>query len=338
MVCAGGVVSDTGVGGLVLGGGLSWFRRKAGMSIDNLIGADIVLADGSFVHASESENQDLFWAIRGGGGNFGIVTSFHFKLYKLGPEVMFVACMYPRSEAEKVMKFWVEYTRDIPEEITSDCIHWSVPEHPGFPEELHGKPVTVLAALYFGPPKEGEKLLQPLREVATPLLDMSNIYPFGAVQQMFDPFLVKGTLYSYWKSLYVKDINEDLLHKIIEKANQSPSPQSLLSIRNLHGAISSVSEDATAFGDRSGRFLISIDTMWDDSTQNDANIKWTKTFFKELQQFSNGQVYFNFNSDMSGSDNLAKDSFGSNYQRLTKIKTKYDPDNFFRVNANIKPN
>lgn len=337
LVCPGGVVSETGVGGLTLSGGLSWFRRKAGMSIDNLIGADVVLADGSFVHASDSENPDLFWALKGGGGNFGIVTSFHFKLHELGPEVMFVACMYPRAEAEKVMKFWVDYTRDLPNEITSDCIHWSVPAHPGFPEEFHNKPVTVLAALYFGDAKDGERILQPFREVATPLLDLSGIYPYVGVQQMFDPFLAKGELYSYWKSLYVDDIPEALQQKIIARANQSPATQSLISIRNLHGAISSVPADATAFGDRSGRFLVSIDTMWVDPAQNEDNIQWTRDFFQELLEYSDGQVYLNFNSDMTGSDDLAKDSFGSNYEKLVEIKTKYDPKNFLRLNANIVP-
>ena len=337
LACAGGVVSDTGVGGLTLGGGLSWFRRKAGMSIDNLIGVDMVLADGSYVHASAEENQDLFWALKGGGGNFGIVTSFHFKLYDLGPEVMMVACMYPRAEAEKIMKYWIDFTRDIPDEITSDCIHWAIPDHPAFPEELQGTNVSVLASMYFGPPEEGEKLLQPLREVATPLLDLSGIIPYTAVNKMFDPFLVKGTLNSYWKSLYVEDIDENLMDLIISKANDAPAPQSLISIRNLHGAISKVPEDATAFGDRSGRFLVSIDTMWVDDSMNDHCIQWTREFFDELQKYSNGQVYFNFNSDMSGSTDLAGDSYGENYKRLIDIKTKYDPDNFFRINANIKP-
>ena len=154
---------------------------------------------------------------------------------------------------------------------------------------------------------------------------------------MFDPFLLKGELYSYWKSLYVDDISEELLQLIIEKANQAPAPQSLLSIRNLQGALSRVPEEATAFGDRSARFLVSIDTMWVNQAQNENNIQWTRDFFQELKAFSDGQVYFNFNSDMSGSEDLAKDSFGSNYQRLVDIKTKYDPTNFFRMNANIKP-
>lgn len=337
LVCAGGVVSDTGVGGLTLGGGLSWFRRKAGMSIDNLIGADVVLANGSYVHASDSENQDLFWALKGGGGNYGIVTSFHFNLYELGPEVMMAACLYPRSEAEKAMRFWIDFTRDLPDEITSDCIHWAIPEHPAFPPELQGQQVTGLASLYFGSAQEGEKLLQPLREVATPLLDLSGIIPYTAVNKMFDPFLVKGTLNSYWKSLYVEDINEDLMHLLINKANQAPTNQCLLSIRNLEGAISGVPEDMTAFGDRSGRFLVSIDTMWEDDADNERCVEYTREFFDEVHNYSNGQVYFNFNSDMSGSEDLAGDFFGSNYQKLKDIKAKYDPDNFFRINANIKP-
>jgi FAD/FMN-containing dehydrogenase len=337
LACPGGVVSDTGVAGLTLGGGYSWFRRKAGMSIDNLTGVDMVLADGRFIHANEKENQDLFWAIRGGGGNFGIVTSFDFKLYDLGPEVMFTACMYPRSEAEKVMKFWVEFTRDLPDEVTSDCIHWSVPEHEAFPAELHNEPVTVLAGMYAGSPDEGVKVLQPFREVAKPLLDLSNVYPYKAVQTMFDPFLQKHTLYSYWKCLYLDDITEEMQKKIIHKANESPSPQSLISIRNLQGAISRVPEEETAFGDRSARFLLSIDTMWLDPEHNEANIQWTRDFWQEMRNYSDGQVYFNFNSDMSGTSDLVKDSFGHNYDRLVEVKTKYDPDNFFSVNVNIKP-
>ena len=338
LACAGGVVSDTGVGGLTLGGGLSWFRRKVGMSIDNLLGVDMVLADGSYIHASDSDNEDLFWAVKGGGGNFGIVTSFHFQLHDLGPMVMMAATLYPRSEAEKVMKFWIDFTRDLPDEVTTDCIHWSIPEHPGFPEELHKTEITGLAGMYFGSPEEGERILQPMREVATPILDLSGIIPYTAVNKMFDPFLVKGTLNSYWKSLYVKEIDDNLMHMIIDKVNDSPSNQCLLSIRNLHGALSRVPEDATAFGDRSSRFLVSIDTMWKDDSQNDHCIQWTRQFFNQLHEYSNGQVYFNFNSDMSGSNDLAQDSFGANYQKLIRIKTKYDPDNFFRMNANIKPN
>ncbi|MBS0001144.1 MAG: FAD-binding oxidoreductase [Cyclobacteriaceae bacterium] len=337
LACAGGIVSETGVAGLTLGGGFSWFRRKAGMSIDNLIGAEMVLADGRSVYASEKENRDLFWAIRGGGGNFGIVTSFDFKLQEIGPEVMFAACIYPRAEAERILKFWVEYTRHIPDEVTSDCVNWSVPEHESFPPELHNQPITVLSAMYAGPTEKGREALQPLREVATPLLDLSNVYPYLGVQKMFDPFLEKNKLYSYWKCLFLEDIPESLQKRIVERVNELPAPQSLVSIRNLQGAISRVPAEATAFGDRSARFLLSIDTMWLDPEQNEANIQWTRDFWNEMRQHSHGQVYFNFNSDMNGTSDMLKDSYGRNYEKLVEIKTKYDPDNFFRLNANIKP-
>jgi FAD/FMN-containing dehydrogenase len=337
LACAGGVVSDTGVGGLTLGGGLSWLRRKVGMSIDNLLGVDIVLADGSFVHASDKAHQDLFWALKGGGGNFGIATSFHFRLHDLGPNVMMAACLYPRSEAEKIMEFWIDYTRDLQDEITSDCINWAIPEHPAFPEEIHGTKVTGLAGMYFGPAEEGEKVLRPLREVAEPFLDLSGIMPFTTVNKMFDPFLEKATLNSYWKCLYVNDIDDKLMQVILDKVNAVPSKEALLSIRNLQGQIANVSSDATAFGDRSARFLVSIDTMWRDESMNEECIEYTRDFYEAVAAYSNGQVYYNFDSDMDGKGCANRQSFGDNFERLAKIKARYDPDNFFRMNANIKP-
>jgi hypothetical protein len=337
LACTGGVVSETGVGGLTLNGGFSWFRRKAGMSIDNLTGADMVLADGRYVHVSENENSDLFWAIRGGGGNFGIVTSFDFKLQELGPEVMFAACMYPRAEAEKVMNSWREYTKHIPGEITTDCFHWTIPEFEAFPAEVHNREVTVLAGMYAGPAELGKEALQPLRNVTTPLLDLSNVYPYVAVQSMFDPIMPKNKFSSYWKSLFLKDISGSLQERIIKLANELPTPHSLLFIRNLGGAISQVATDATAFGDRSARFLLSFEIMWLDSAEEEKCIQWTKNAWEEIKKFSDGQVYFNFNSDTNGSSDMLKESYGRNYARLVEIKTKYDPDNFFRMNANIAP-
>ena len=337
LACAGGVVSDTGVGGLTLNGGLSWFRRKAGMSIDNLIGADMVLADGSFVHVSAEENPDLFWAIRGGGGNFGIVTAFEFNLYDLGPEVMFVSCMYPREEADKVLASWVKFTETAPNEVTSDCIQWAIPEHPAFPPELHKRKITVVAAMYAGPADEGQKILQPLREITTPILDLSNVYPYLGVQQMFDPFLPRDTFQCYWKSLYLDDLNEDTRARIVSWASSIPAHPSLISIRHLGGALSEVSSEATAFGDRSAKFLLSIDTMWTDEAANEANKQWTRNFFNDVKQGTNGQTYFNFTAIDQGESGLFADSYGANYERLISLKKKYDPNNFFSMNANIKP-
>lgn len=337
LACAGGVVSETGVGGLTLNGGLSWMRRKVGMSIDNLISADVVLADGRTVRASESENEDLFWAIRGGGGNFGVVTMFEFKLQEIGPEVMFVACAYHRGELAKVYDFWVDFTADLPDELTTDCMQWSIPEHPMFPPLLHNQPICMLAGMYAGPAEEGAKALQPMREVAKPLMDMSSIYPYRDIQQMFDPHLRKHSLRNYWKSIYVNELTPNLRKRLIEEGWAKPSNRTIISIRHMGGAIERVPVDATAFGDRQGQFLISLDSMWTGAENDEANIQWTKDFFNELSRESGGQVYFNFNYDLEGESDLLSDSYGPNYQRLIEVKTKYDPNNFFRLNANIEP-
>ena len=337
LVCAGGVVSDTGVAGLTLGGGLSWMRRKMGMSIDNLLSVDVVLADGSFVHASADEHPDLFWAVRGGGGNFGIVTCFEYRLQELGPEVFFTGCMYPLEAADEVMRFWLDFTRTAPDEISTDCAIWNIADHEAFPEPLRNQPMIALMGMYFGPPEKGMELMKPLREVTTPLLDLSNVYPYAAVQQMFDAFLPKGALRSYWKSIYLDDITGEMKDRIIGRGNSRPSGQSLISIRHLQGAIARTPADATAFGDRSARFLLSIDNMWSNADADKTNSAWTRDFWDEMRPYSNGQVYFNFVGDEQGGEGMLKDTFGNNYQRLAKIKAKYDPENFFRINQNIKP-
>lgn len=337
LVCAGGVVSDTGVAGLTLGGGLSWMRRKIGMSIDNLLAVDMVLADGSFVHASAEENPDLFWAVRGGGGNFGIVTCFEYQLQELGPEVLFVGCMYPLEAAEEVMSFWLEFTRNAPDEVTTDCAIWKIADNEAFPEPLRNQPMITLMGMYFGSPEKGMEVMQPLREVTTPLLDLSNVYPYAAVQQMFDAFLAKGALRSYWKSIYLDDITGEMKDRIVARGNNRPSGNSLISIRHLQGAIARTPADATAFGDRSAGFLLSIDTMWTEAANDADCIAWTRDFWDEMRPFSNGQVYFNFVGDEQGGEGMLRDTFGKNYQRLARIKAKYDPENFFRINQNIPP-
>jgi len=335
LACPGGVVSDTGVGGLTLNGGVSWFRRYAGMSIDNLLGAEMVLADGSFVKVNENVNSDLFWAIRGGGGNFGIVTSFEFKLYELGPEVMFAACMYPRENAKEVLEGWLKFTDNAPKEITSDCVLWHVPTHPNFPEHLHKKPVMVVSALYAGIPEDGESALKRLRELATPLLDMSNFYPYQAVQQMFDAFLPKGKFQSYWKSLYFEQLNSEIQDIVFKSIHKVPSTDTLISIRHMGGAIQEIPADQTALGSRDGQYLLSIDSMWEDPQKDQVNIDWTRELFNQLSAHAHEHVYFNFMYD--GEESVVHEGYGNNYNRLVEIKTKYDPGNLFSLNANIKP-
>lgn len=336
LMTPGGVVSETGVAGLTLSGGLSWTRRKYGMTIDSMISVDMVTADGQFVTASETENSDLFWAIRGAGGNFGIVTSFEFKLYDLGPEVMFAATMYPMSEAEKVMNFWQDFMEDAPNEITVDIGFWEIPVHPAFPPEFHKKPFVALFSMYAGDAAEGEKMLAPIRQVATPLLDLSNRMPYATAQAMFDFANPKGAHLHYWKSIYTNEINDDLKQMILDRARKRPANQSLIFIRPFGGAVNDVSAAGSAFGKRD-QFLISIDTTWVDPADTEKCIAWTKDFWNQMIPFSEGQTYFGFAGGLDEVDELVADSFGDNYQKLVEIKTKYDPHNFFSINQNIKP-
>lgn len=337
LATTGGVVSTTGIAGLTLGGGYSWHRRKHGMSIDNLLSADVVTADGELLHASEEEHPDLFWAIRGGGGNFGIVTSFEYRLHELGPEVMFLGCMYPMENIRNVASAWRAFMDGAADEITVDCVAWSIPPHPAFPEELHHRPVAIVAGMYAGPAHEGRKALQPLRELGEPVLDLSDVMPFTAVQQAYDPFFPSGELLHYWKSIYLDRMDDEVIDAISKWAEERPGPRILMSTRPMGGAVSRVPADATAIGDRSAPFLLSIDSMWENPDESERNIAWTRACWADMKRFSNGAVYFNFPGFLEEGEELLRTSFGANYERLARIKAKYDPDNFFRLNQNIRP-
>lgn len=333
----GGVVSTTGIAGLTLSGGYSWQRRKHGMSIDNLLSADVVTADGELLHASEDENQDLFWAIRGGGGSFGVVTSFEYRLHELGPEVMFLACMYPLRQIRNVMGAWRDFIDGASDETTVDCIVWGIPAHPAFPENVHGQAVVVLAGMYAGPAEEGKRVLQPLRELGTPVLDLSGIMPYTDAQQAFDPFFPSGELLHYWKSLYLNSMSDEVIEAVATWGRERPESRILFSIRHLEGAIRRVPADATAFGDRSAPFLLSIDATWEEAEDSEENIAWSRRCWSDMQRFSPGGTYFNFPGFLEEGEDLLRASYGENYDRLVEIKTKYDPDNLFRLNQNIAP-
>jgi FAD/FMN-containing dehydrogenase len=337
MAVAGGIVSDTGIAGLTLSGGLGWHRRKHGMSIDNLASADVVTADGRLLVASEAQNPDLFWAIRGGGGNFGVVTSFEYHMNRLGPEVAFALVFYPIEELGRVVTGWREFVAAAPDEITSDLLVWTVPPAPGFPEELHGRPFVGIAALYAGAADHGMRMLRPLRVLTTPLLDLTGTLPYTDVQTLFDGFFPAGTERRYWKSLYLRGIPGDAIREIEQRMARAPSPRTLLSIRHLGGEIARVPADATAFGDRGAPFLLSVDSTWLDAHDDDENIAWTRSFWFAMRRWSNGQVYFNFPGLLEENDLLVSASYGDNFERLRILKTKYDPTNFFRMNQNIRP-
>jgi FAD/FMN-containing dehydrogenase len=334
----GGVVSDTGVAGLTLGGGYGWLRRKHGLSCDSLIEAELVTADGSVVKASADENPDLFWAIRGGGGNFGIVTSFTFELHEVGPEVAFAATFYPLEDAGEIMRGWRDYVESAPDEVTSVCVTLTFPANPELPEAVHDRPVIIVGGVYVGDVDAGLAEMQPLRELGTPLFDMSGPTPFVGVQTGFDALFPRDTLRAYWKSQYVDELSDAAIDTIAAKAQDRPAPLTLVNTFHMGGAIARVGEEDTAFATRTSPYMVSIDGMWTEAGDDQANVAWVRSAWNDVGEHGTGEVYLNFTGLADEDATAGVDSaMGRNLGRLAEIKAKYDPDNFFRINNNVVP-
>lgn len=330
----GGVVSTTGVAGLTLGGGIGWLHRKWGLTCDSLRAVEVVTADGDLVIASEDENPDLFWGVRGGGGNFGVVTSFEFEAYDLGPTVMCAAVMYPVDDAPSLFRAWRDWTQTAPDEVTSRVIFWTMPEDPNLPAAVHDQDVMIVGAVYAGDPDDGERVLQPARELGLPLADLSARMPYRFFQAMFDPFFPKGELGSYWKSVYLRDLSDDAIDLVTALGASRVSPLTLVHVPQLGGAISRVGPDETPVGDRSAPYMLSVDGSWADPAEADGVIAWVRAATAKAAPFSTGGTYLNF----GGQDDAdVPAAFGGNLKRLRQLKRKYDPDNLFRLNANISP-
>jgi FAD/FMN-containing dehydrogenase len=332
----GGVVSTTGVAGLTLHGGLGHLRRKHGLSIDSLVSVDIVTADGELRRASATENEDLFWAVRGAGSNFGVVTSFEFRAHPVGPMVFVGAIFYPFEEASSILPAWRDFMATAPEELSSLAICWSVPPVEPFPPEIHGTPVVVVAAAHCGPAEEGERVVQPLRELAQPVVDASGPWPWLGLQSGFDAIFPQGEL-RYWKSRSVTELSDEVIGDIIELAGRRPAPLSDIVIWHHGGAMSRVAEDETAYGGRDTPFLVTAEASWTDPAQNEEAIAWAREVFDAMERYSTGAVYLNFPGLGEEEDSLARAGYGANYDRLTALKAKYDPENLFRMNINIPP-
>jgi FAD/FMN-containing dehydrogenase len=333
----GGVVSTTGVGGLTLHGGWGWLRRKYGYCVDNLLAVEIVIADGQVLNASETEHPDLFWAIRGAGSNFGVVTAFTFALHPVGPLVTLAAPFYALEDAERVLPAWRDFMADASDEVSSNALIWGIPAVDAFPAELHGRAVLILIAVHAGDADAGERALQPLRALATPLLDLSGAMPYAALQGAFDPFFPKGWLY-YWKSLYLDRLDDEAIAALIGYGRDRPSPDALMAIWNLKGgAASRVEAEATAFGSRAAPYLLSFDTTWTDPADSANNIAWTRAAWADMQRYGGGGLYLNFAGFGEEKDALVRAGYGANYERLAALKARYDPGNLFRMNQNIRP-
>jgi hypothetical protein len=330
-----GVVSATGIGGLTLHGGIGWLMRKHGLTIDNLLAVEIVTADGQLRRASETEHADLFWAIRGGGGNFGIVTSFEFRAHPVGPQVWFLVTIYPISKARQVLQFTRDFMAEAPEDLGLLATLWNAPNEEAVPQEYRQTPVVIVAGCYSGPPETAEQVIRPLREITTPIADLSRPMPFESVQTFLDADYPEGRLY-YWKSAYLRELSEPALDLLIGQAAARPSPRSSLDLFFMNGAVNRVPADQTAFARRDMPYLVSIEANWTDPGQSDANIAWARNTFEDLQQFAHGS-YLNFPGFMEDADKLLQGAYETNYERLLAIKTKYDPDNLFHGALNIVP-
>ena len=331
-----GVVSTTGVAGLTLHGGAGHLRRKYGLTIDNLLSVDIVTADGELRRASATENEDLFWAVRGAGSNFGVVTSFEFQAHPIGPMVMVGAVFYPFEDVETLLPAWRDYVSSAPKELSAIALCWSVPGHEPFPPEHHGKPVFVVAGSYAGPVEEGESVVQPLRELGEPLIDLSGPWPWLGLQSGFDPLFPKGGFY-YWKSRALDELSEAAIEDIIDLAGRRPSPLTDIVIWHNGGAISEVGETDTAYGGREATFLVTGEASWDEPSLTDEAIAWGRDVWETMEPHSTGGLYLNFAGLGEEKEALVKAGYGANYDRLVQLKTKYDPTNFFRMNLNIPP-
>ena len=335
LAAPGGVVSTTGIAGLTLGGGQGWLRRTYGMACDNLISADVVTADGEVVIASERDNADLFWALRGGGGNFGVVTSFEYQLHPVGPTVAFAGPVYPLESAVSVIGEMRRFAADAPDELNISATLWTIPAVDAFPAELHGRAVIILGAIYVGAPAHGEPVLEPLREIETPLMDLSGVIPYTALQQMFDPFF-PAREHHYWKSTYLADLGDDAVSIVAAYTASRPSPMSMIGLWALGGAFSRVDATATASGARNAPFVLEILANWTDPNQAAANISWARQLFEDMTPFSTGKANFNF-PGLGDDPNFARSALGDNWDRLVDVKREYDPTNLFRLNQNIDP-
>lgn len=337
LAATGGIVSHTGIGGLTLGGGLGHLMRKFGLSIDALRSCDVVTADGEFITANEQQNADLFWGLRGGGGNFGIVTNFTFELHPLGPTVLAGMVGWPMNDAPAVLRFLREFLAEAPDEVGIMANLRLAPPLPAVPTELHGKPIVALVVIYAGPIEDGEEALRPIRTLGTPAFDVVTPKPYAMHQKMFDAALPHGRHY-YWKSHKLGPLTEDVIDVVVEHSHRITSPQSTVPIFCSGGAVGRVSHDATAFPHRDAAHDINIVASWlpDDAAHADRHIEWVRTFFTALEPHSKG-VYVNFTSD-DATQRVRLAYTGEQWARLSALKAKYDPTNFFRMNANIPPN
>jgi FAD binding domain/Berberine and berberine like len=330
-----GLVSETGVAGLTLGGGIGWLRRKYGLSCDNLVAAELVTAAGERVLANQRENPDLLWALRGGGGNFGVVTTFEFALHPVGPEIAYALVFYDGTQTAQGLRGFRELAQSLPEEIAPVLFTGAVPEAAGIPAEIVGKPMLAAAAVYVGPPEEGEERLRSLRDIATPLADLSGRMPYVEIQQFLDEDYPRGRRY-YWKSATIGELSDEVIDIVADFAARQPSPISTIDVWLMGGALRREPPGGAAYSGREAGFQVNPEADWDDPAMDDANVGWARGIIEALKPHTVG-TYLNFPGMLEEGEQQLRLSFGSHYERLTQVKRRWDPDNLFRLNHNVPP-
>lgn len=329
-----GINSTTGVAGLTLGGGFGWLSRKHGMSVDNLVAAEIVTADGKRLWVSAAKHPDLFWAIRGGGGNFGVVTLFEFALHPVGPEVLAGLLVFPFDQAKQVLTRYRDFVATMPEDLSVWAVLRQAPPLPFLAPEVHGKEVVVLAIFYAGAIEAGQQAIAPLRSFGQPCGEHIGGMPYSAWQKAFDPLLTPGAR-NYWKSHNFSALSDDAIDTVIRYAGNLPGPQCEIFLGLIGGQASRPALDATAYANRDTLYAMNVHTRWNDPAEDARCVTWAREFFDAAAPFASGSVYVNFlTEDESGRIGAA---YGPNYARLLQVKNQYDPHNLFRQNQNIKP-
>ncbi len=325
LATTGGTIGDTGIAGLTLGGGFGWLEGKFGMTVDNLVGAEVVLADGRLVRANEQENDDLFWALRGGGGNFGVVTSFEYRLHEVGPTIIGGLVVHPFPRAKEALRFFRDFLHTAPDELVAAAVLMTAPD---------GHKACGIAAAYPGDVAEGERLIAPLKKFGPPVMDVLGPMPYLAQQSLIDAAMPPNVL-NYWKAEFLRDVTDDVIDAAVDAFGRVVSPMSSILLFPIRGAASRVAPEATAFPHRRG-FHAGVYSLWTDPAQNDANIAWVRQTWDAIRPLAAGGVYVNELGDDEGTDRVRM-AYGVNYDRLQRIKAKYDPRNLFCQNANIAP-
>jgi FAD/FMN-containing dehydrogenase len=335
LATTGGLVSTTGVAGFTLGGGIGWLMRKHGLACDNLRSAEVVTADGQLLTASATENADLFWGLRGGGGNFGIVTAFEFGLHPVGPTVTAGPVFYPGERAEEVMRFYRDFVGDLPDELTTLVNLLTAPPAPFLPEEWHGKKLVALIGCYSGDTKEGAKAMQPLRELGDPVADLIGPMPYVQMQGLIDALWPRGTK-AYMKAGYLRELDDHAIETMARYHQDATSPSSEIHIQHFGGAVSRVDEEATAYGERQAPFVLNTIAVTHEPGGLDTHVDWAQRLYADLEPSLTGGAYINFLS--AEGEERVKAAYGAEkFARLRALKDRYDPTNLFRLNQNIPP-